>query len=889
MTNAQRNTAAQDESFRTQDASISGSKHSRSSDLLENKHAALLSHYHDLEKLGHGAQATMLKALDAQNHPVAIKVFDYSKAGDWKDVELFEREIEVLKTLEMDGIPRYIETIKTDNAIYLVEQYIDAHSLEHQMKHGRIFSIEECVTILEKTAKILQKLSDHIPPIVHRDIKPANLLVDKNLNVYLVDFGVVANTAQTFSMTFAGTAGYVAPEQLYGKTTPASDIYSLGATMLHLISRVAPCDMQLKGITPDFDKYFPDTVPKWLADLIKDMMSVDLAERPQNGTELSKIINKNHKHHPIIAVGRKKRPAQIIKKYRKLELFKIISGVMASVGILGGCVFGSAMFSQTSAFFPTATLVCIIAFLVFVICLWRLSSASSQIIKQQGLSIYDEDVEKAFAGGAKSQYLIGQKYDYGNGIQQDKEIASEWYLLAAEKGNAEAQFCLGYKYQHGEGVKQDIQEAAKWYTKAAEQGVAGAQYNLGWMYDNGDGIAQDKQEAIKWYTKAAEQGHANAQCNLGCLYDEGNEIVQDKQEAIKWYTKAADQGQANAQYNLGCLYDNGDGIAQDKQEAIQWYKKAAEQGHAKAQYNLGCMYENGDGVAVNKQLAADWYKKAALQNYMPAQFHIGDMYTRREGVEQANDKYYCEQNAIRWYREAADQGHAESQYRLGAANEKNGLYTMAKNEYEKAAKQGHVKAQFALARLYQHHTGVGIDLNMALKWYTKAAEQEHAEAQYCLAQMYDLGNGPEQNKSLAVKWYSEAARQGHTESRFQLAQKYETGDGVTQDIQTAITWYQMAAEKGCIAAQNALWEIYKSLHKPDVSASKNVNTAHRMANTSGLAAHQAGGADSHLSEDHKDKDKKENDGWGEFIEHGKKAGTTIKSAFGKFMDMMSMD
>ena len=214
---------------------------------------------------------------------------------------------------------------------------------------------------------------------------------------------------------------------------------------------------------------------------------------------------------------------------------------------------------------------------------------------------------------------------------------------------------------------------------------------------------------------------------------------------------------------------------------------------------------------------------------------------------------------------------------------------MAKNEYEKAAEQGHVKAQFALARLYQHHTSVGIDLNMALKWYTKAAEQEHAEAQYCLAQMYDLGNGPEQNKSLAVKWYSEAARQGHTESRFQLAQKYETGDGVTQDIQTAITWYQMAAEKGCIAAQNALWEIYKSLHKPDVSASKNVNTAHQMTNTSGLAAHQAGGADSHLSEDHKDKDKKENDGWGEFIEHGKKAGTTIKSAFGKFMDMMSMD
>ena len=266
-------------------------------ELINTEHSALLSHYHNLEKIGHGAQATMLKALDSQNHPVAIKVFDYSRASEWKDVELFEREIEVLKNLNIDGVPKYIETIKSDKTIYLVEEYIDASSIEKQMKYGRVFTTDECVTILERTAKILKKLSDCIPPIIHRDIKPANLLVDNNLNVWLVDFGVVANTQQTISMTFAGTAGYVAPEQLYGKSTPASDIFSLGATLLYLVSRVAPCDMQLDGITPDFDRYIPDTVPKWLSDTIKSMMSVDPRKRPQNGKELSIIIKNNRSNN----------------------------------------------------------------------------------------------------------------------------------------------------------------------------------------------------------------------------------------------------------------------------------------------------------------------------------------------------------------------------------------------------------------------------------------------------------------------------------------------------------------------------------------------------------------------------------------------------------------
>ena len=306
-------------------------------DTIPSEQEVLSKHYHKLEKIGHGAQATMLKALDEKNHPVAIKVFDFGGASGWKDFDLFEREIEVLKNLHVDGVPRYIETIRTDKKLYLVEEYIDALSLEKQLKSGCRYTAEECRVILKKAARILQKLSDHNPPIIHRDIKPANLLVDKNLNVYLVDFGVVAKTNQTISTTFAGTAGYVSPEQIYGKTTPASDIYSLGATILHLITHVAPCDMQRNGIAPDFDKYIPKSVPSWLSETIKKMMSTDPAQRPQTGDELIAWIDtvrnkrtkskslehtqsENHIKVQIQALATdddKTSPRSLVKRYRR--------------------------------------------------------------------------------------------------------------------------------------------------------------------------------------------------------------------------------------------------------------------------------------------------------------------------------------------------------------------------------------------------------------------------------------------------------------------------------------------------------------------------------------------------------------------------------------------
>ena len=106
----------------------------------------------------------------------------------------------------------------------------------------------------------------------------------------------------------------------------------------------------------------------------------------------------------------------------------------------------------------------------------------------------------------------------------------------AEAGDAEAQYVLGEAYRIGEGVEQDNAEAVRWYRKAAEQGHAKAQSKLGYTYYHGEGLEQDYMEAVSWWRKAAEQGHVAAQFNLGAAYEAGKGVEQDYVEAVSWYT-----------------------------------------------------------------------------------------------------------------------------------------------------------------------------------------------------------------------------------------------------------------------------------------------------------------------------------------------------------------
>ena len=92
-------------------------------------------------------------------------------------------------------------------------------------------------------------------------------------------------------------------------------------------------------------------------------------------------------------------------------------------------------------------------------------------------------------------------------------VLNLWKPLA-EQGNAEAQFVLGNLYDYGEGVNQDYREAVRLYRLAADQGHAKAQFNLGVMYANGEGVLQDNRKTHMWWNIARSNGHAKADHNI---------------------------------------------------------------------------------------------------------------------------------------------------------------------------------------------------------------------------------------------------------------------------------------------------------------------------------------------------------------------------------------
>ncbi|MBE9008903.1 serine/threonine protein kinase [Pseudanabaenaceae cyanobacterium LEGE 13415] len=213
----------------------------------------LAERYEIQQQLGNQTGRRTFLALDRQtNTQVVIKVLLLGDDFEWQDLKLFEREAEILKTIEHPAIPSYLDYLELQepNGFALVQTYIEARSLEGHLKAGRTFSETEVETFARSLLAILSYLHNHNPPIIHRDIKPSNILLSDRTahsagTVYLVDFGSVQTiAAQTGgTITIVGTYGYMPPEQFGGRVSAASDLYSLGATLIYLLTGRHPVEL----------------------------------------------------------------------------------------------------------------------------------------------------------------------------------------------------------------------------------------------------------------------------------------------------------------------------------------------------------------------------------------------------------------------------------------------------------------------------------------------------------------------------------------------------------------------------------------------------------------------------------------------------------------------
>jgi len=234
--------------------------------------------YEIVRVVARGGFGEMLHAIDTQtNQSVAIKRLSLSQVGNWRAVDLFEREAEVLRTLEHPSIPKYYDFFTTEEGVHLhlVQELVDGASLADEIATQRRYVEAEVRDIAERVLSTLVYLQELNPPVFHRDIKPSNLVQRHDGRLFLVDFGSVRCALQSsgsLADTVAGTWGYMAPEQLHGRAERATDLYGLGATLLHLLTHREPTDFareRLKIVLDAKALSVSEAFGNWLAKMLE--------------------------------------------------------------------------------------------------------------------------------------------------------------------------------------------------------------------------------------------------------------------------------------------------------------------------------------------------------------------------------------------------------------------------------------------------------------------------------------------------------------------------------------------------------------------------------------------------------------------------------------------
>jgi serine/threonine protein kinase len=207
--------------------------------------------YRIVQLLGRGSFGQTFLALDTaeRDRRVALKRLHPEKSSSLKAFELFEREAAVLRSLRHHGIPAVYDsfhgTWDGTAAAYLVLEYIEGTSLAQLLRSGQRPGPVEVLQIFLGLLDILDYLHNRVPPVLHRDIKPANILLRPGGAPVLVDFGSVRSVflgPAEGGSTVVGTFGYMPFEQFMGQASPASDLYALGATFLHVLTGRPPSD-----------------------------------------------------------------------------------------------------------------------------------------------------------------------------------------------------------------------------------------------------------------------------------------------------------------------------------------------------------------------------------------------------------------------------------------------------------------------------------------------------------------------------------------------------------------------------------------------------------------------------------------------------------------------
>jgi len=259
--------------------------------------------YQIIEELGKGGMGRVYRAVDKKlKEEVALKLIKSEIASDKKTIDRFSNELKIARKIAHKNVGRMYELLEDKGTHFITMEYVPGQDLKGLIRQTGQLAIGTAISIAKQVCEGLTEA--HRLGVVHRDLKPSNLMIDKDGNARIMDFGI-ARSLKAKGITGAGvmigTPEYMSPEQVEGKEADQrSDIYALGVMLYEMVTGSVPFEgdtafaigVKHKSEIPKDPKGINSQIPDDLSRLILKCMEKDKAKRYQSlGDVYSELAN----------------------------------------------------------------------------------------------------------------------------------------------------------------------------------------------------------------------------------------------------------------------------------------------------------------------------------------------------------------------------------------------------------------------------------------------------------------------------------------------------------------------------------------------------------------------------------------------------------------------
>jgi serine/threonine protein kinase/tetratricopeptide (TPR) repeat protein len=265
--------------------------------------------YQIIEELGKGGMGRVYRALDKElKEEVALKLIKPEIAKDKKIIERFKNELKVARKISHRHVGRMYELMEDRGNDFITMEYVPGQDLRGLIKQMGQLTTGKAITIAKEICEGL--IEAHRQGVVHRDLKPSNIIIDRQGNARILDFGIarsVASKGITGAGVMIGTPEYMSPEQVEGKETDQrSDIYSLGVILYEMVTGRVPFEgdtpftvgIKHKSEIPKDPKELNSQIPEDLSRVILRCLEKEKEKRYQTAGEVRSELEKIEKGIP---------------------------------------------------------------------------------------------------------------------------------------------------------------------------------------------------------------------------------------------------------------------------------------------------------------------------------------------------------------------------------------------------------------------------------------------------------------------------------------------------------------------------------------------------------------------------------------------------------------